>query len=103
MAWTAGVGRSHLSHRTGVVFKDADSLRDKLEELAGSEEEVSGSRPDLKVAFAYTGQGSQWVGMGETLYQSEPLVRAVLDRCEEVFRQERGTSLLAVMFGLARR
>ena len=99
MAWTAGVGRSHLSHRTGVVFKDADSLRDKLQELAGGEEEVSGSRPDLNVAFAYTGQGSQWVGMGESLYQSEPLVRAVLDRCEEVFRQERGTSLLAVMFG----
>ena len=37
--------------------------------------------------------------MGETLYQSEPVVRAVLDRCEGVFRQERGSSLLAVMFG----
>ncbi|MCY3576464.1 MAG: SDR family NAD(P)-dependent oxidoreductase [bacterium] len=99
MVWTAGVGRSHLSHRTGVVFRDAESLRDKLDALARGEEEVSGSRTAPKLAFAYTGQGSQWVGMGESLYQSEPVVRAVLDRCEEVFREERGSSLLGVMFG----
>jgi len=99
MAWTAGVGRSHFSHRAGVVFTDADSLREKLSAFVDSGEDAPGSRAAPKLAFAYTGQGSQWVGMGETLYQSEPVVRAVLDRCEEVFRQERGTSLLAVMFG----
>ena len=99
MVWTAGVGRSHLSHRTGVVFKDAESLREELSALVDAEEEVSGSRTTPKLAFAYTGQGSQWVGMGETLYQSEPVVRAVLDRCEEAFREAQGSSLLAVMFG----
>ncbi|WP_420618587.1 SDR family NAD(P)-dependent oxidoreductase [Candidatus Poriferisocius sp.] len=98
-AWTAGVGRSHFSHRAGVVFTGAESLRGKLDALVAADDEVAGSSVAAKVAFAYTGQGSQWVGMGETLYQSEPVARAVLDRCEEVFRQERGTSLLAVMFG----
>ena len=99
MAWTAGVGRSHYSHRTGVVFNDAESLRSKLDALLAADDEAAGSPAAPKVAFAYTGQGSQWIGMGETLYQSEPVVREVLDRCEEVFRQERGTSLLGVMFG----
>ena len=47
----------------------------------------------------YTGQGSQWAGMGQALYESEPVARAVLDRCEAVFQEERGTSLLGVMFG----
>ncbi len=98
-AWTAGIGRSHFSHRAGVVFTDAESLRDKLHALVESDDEVAGSSVAPKVAFAYTGQGSQWVGMGESLYQSEPVVRAILDRCEEVFRHERGTSLLGVMFG----
>ncbi|MYH96544.1 MAG: type I polyketide synthase, partial [Acidimicrobiia bacterium] len=99
MAWTAAMGRSHYSYRTGVVFTDAESLRSKLEALMSADDQAPSSSAAPKLAFTYTGQGSQWVGMGETLYQSEPVVRAVLDRCEEVFRQERGTSLLAVMFG----
>ena len=98
MAWTAGVGRSHYDHRVGIVFQDVESLREKLQTLA----EI-GERPEphtaTKVAFAYTGQDSQWIGMGKDLYESEPVVRAVLDRCDEVLREERGTSLLDVMFG----
>ena len=37
--------------------------------------------------------------MGEVLYRSEPVTRSVLDRCDEIIRQERGVSLLDVMFG----
>ena len=39
--------------------------------------------------------------MGRDLYESEPVARAVLDRCEAVFREVRGASLLDVMFGRA--
>ncbi len=98
MAWTGGVGRSHFSHRAGVVFHDAASLRDQLKQLAEANE-GPGPRTATKVAFAYTGQASQWAGMGEALYTSEPVVRAVLDRCDAVLRETRGTSLLDVMFG----
>ena len=98
MAWTAGVGRCHFDHRAGLVFHDAGSLRGRLAALAGGGQ-GDGPKAARKVAFAYTGQGSQWAGMGKALYESEPVARAVLDRCEEVFRAERGTSLLDVMFG----
>ena len=37
--------------------------------------------------------------MGHALYESEPVARAVLDRCDEVLREVRGASLLDVMFG----
>ena len=98
MAWTAGVGRSHLDHRTGPVFHDVASLRGRLGALA---ESGAGTEPRAasKVAFVYTGQGSQWLGMGQDLYESEPVARAVMDRCEAVFRDVRDTSLLDVMFG----
>ena len=97
-SWTAAVGRSHFDRRAGVVFRDAKSLRNRLGELAESD---AGAAPRQagKVAFVYTGQGSQWVGMGEALYETEPVARAVMDRCEEVFRDVRGESLLDVMFG----
>ena len=104
MAWTAGAGRSHLPHRAGVTFSDATSLRSALEALAASEAddgaaEQTAPRAGRKLAFVYTGQASQWVGMGEALYRCEPVVRAVLDRCEREMRERRGVSLLDVMFG----
>ena len=97
-SWTAGVGRSHFDRRAGVVFQDAESLRDRLSELAEDDNGVE-PRQAGRVAFVYTGQGSQWVGMGRALYETEPVARAVMDRCEEVFRDVRGESLLDVMFG----
>ena len=104
MAWTAGVGRSHHAHRAGVTFSDAGSLREALGELASAGAEPGGdggsaTRAQRHVAFVYTGQASQWVGMGEALYEREPVVRAVLDRCDRVLAGERGVSLLDVMFG----
>ena len=98
MAWTASVGRSHFLHRAALVFDSAHSLRKQLRELSEAVQ-ASEARTSSKVAFLYTGQGSQWVGMGQALYESEPVVRAVLDRCEAAFQKERGASLLDVMFG----
>ena len=97
-AWTASVGRSHFAHRAAVVFSDIASLREGLEQIASGE---GGEAPKAasKVAFAYTGQASQWVGMGHDLFESEPVVRAVLQHCDAIVREERGASLLDVMFG----
>ena len=79
IAWTAGVGRSHFSHRAALLFRDAESLSEQLTALADGATRV---RPGSasKVAFAYTGQGSQWLGMGRDLYETEPIARAVMDR-----------------------
>ena len=99
MAWTAATGRSHFGHRAGAVFQDAESLREGLRAIVETDERPA-SRKAAKVAFAYTGQASQWPGMGEALYASEPVVRAVLDRCDRVLAEDRGgASLLDVMFG----
>ena len=101
MAWTAGTGRSHFAYRAGLVFEDIDGLQVALRGLADSPEGTGEAEPpaDPKLAFIYSGEGSQWVGMGETLYQAEPVFRAVLDRCSQVVQQERGASMLDVMFG----
>ncbi len=100
MSWTAGTGRSHFDYRAGVVFHDAESLRERLSGLAESGTGIEAGTA-ARVAFACTGQGSQWAGMGRDLYESEPVARVVLDRCEAVFREVRGASLLDVMFGRA--
>ena len=97
MAWTAGVGRSRFEHRAGVVFGRVEELRGGLERLASEGGRGAGSA--TRVAFLFTGQGSQWAGMGRELYRREPVVRAVLERCEREMVALRGESLLDVMFG----
>ncbi|MDE0304846.1 MAG: SDR family NAD(P)-dependent oxidoreductase [Albidovulum sp.] len=97
MAWTASVGRSHFEHRAGVVFENRKSLREGLRELA----EAGGSRAAgsaAKIAFVYVGGGIDWVGKGRALYSSEPVARAVLDRCDAAMGEIRGASLLDMMF-----
>ncbi len=107
MAWTAGVGRTHLAHRAGLPFRDVTSLRDELSVLAEQavdddwrRDAEPGTPP--KVAFVFAGEEGGRDGAGEDLYEREPVVRAVLDRCDAVLREERdGASLLDVMFGRA--
>ena len=99
-AWTASIGRSHFDFRAGVVFRDADSLRKRLAALAEPDEgQFQPAVSRRKIAFAYTGQASQWVGMGNALYETEPVFREVLDRCDALLREDRGASLLDAMFG----
>ena len=99
MVWTAGTGRAHFEHRAGIVFADVAALRRKLAELASSG--GPGASRAKTVAFVFTGQGSQWAGMGRQLYETAPVARQVLDRCDGVMLDLRGVSLLDVMFGRA--
>ena len=99
MAWTAATGRSHFGSRAGLAFSDGAELRAQVEALAAApEERIAADRGGGKIAFLFTGQGSQWAGMGRELYENEPVFRDVLDRCEAVFREDRDGSLLRVMF-----
>ena len=98
MAWTASVGRSHFGCRDAIVFRSPDCLRAGLQALSERPEEPDTIAP-AKIAFAYTGQASQWVGMGQDLYETEPVVRVVLDRCDAFLREDREGSMLDVMFG----
>ena len=101
MAWTAAAGRSHFGHRAGVLFSDLAELRSRLAGVIAHDagENSPASAGAKKVAFAYTGQASQWVGMGGILYAREPVFRAVLDHCDGLLAEKRGISLLNVMFG----
>ena len=100
MAWTASIGRSHFQIRAGIMFHDVAGLRKSLENIVNGKDHDDNSMDRLaaKVAFIFTGQASQWVGMGERLYETEPIFRNVLEQCNQILYADRGVSLLEVMF-----
>ena len=52
------------------------------------------------MVFLYTGQGSQYPGMGRALYQASPVYRDVIDRCDAALGPDaEGRTLQAVLHG----
>ena len=96
-AWTAGVGRSHFRYRAGVVFSDAATLQAELRALVDSEERPAPRDPQ-RIGFTFGDGIGEWRAAARALYETEPVVRAVLDTCDEVSRAERGVSVLGTLF-----
>lgn len=95
----AAVRRSHLPHRVGGLVTDRADLVKLLQSAAADR----GSRPApvRKVAFMFTGQGSQYPGMGDALYERFPVFRERVDECDRLFAEHLGLSIRDLMFGRA--
>ncbi|MBI3243488.1 MAG: SDR family NAD(P)-dependent oxidoreductase [Chloroflexi bacterium] len=103
VCFTANTGRAQLSHRLAVTASSTDEVRQKLSAFAGGDAssvtsgEVYGNeRP--KIAFLFTGQGSQYAGMARQLYETQPTFRQTLDKCDEILRPHLNQSLLSLLY-----
>ncbi|MEU9212897.1 beta-ketoacyl synthase N-terminal-like domain-containing protein [Streptomyces sp. NPDC048415] len=90
---TAALRRTHHEARATVIGADAEELRASLRELAeGNPDErtVTGTaepRRRHRTVFVFSGQGSQWRGMGLDLWEREPVAAASLERSDAVLRE----------------
>ncbi|WP_138898237.1 acyltransferase domain-containing protein, partial [Streptomyces chryseus] len=100
VAFTANAGRA--GHRFRAVVRGADGR----EVAAGLREVATGGLPVSRrggaaapVAFMFTGQGSQYAGMGRGLYAAEPVFRAALDECAGLLAPYLDVPLPDLLFG----
>ena len=99
---SAATGRAHMPHRIALVAADLDDLRAQLDDVAsGAGAGRSGRAPAHapKIGFLFTGQGSQYAGMAQELYQDQPTFRAELDRCAELLAPHLEHPLIDVLWG----
>ncbi|MEV0678602.1 SDR family NAD(P)-dependent oxidoreductase [Actinosynnema sp. NPDC050436] len=93
-AHTLRVGRTAHPHRAFVVAADAGAAVKALRKPVTGH--ARGTPP--RVAFLFTGQGSQYAGMGAELHATEPVFRAVVDECAATLDPVLGLDIRTVMF-----
>lgn len=104
VCFTAATGRTHFPHRLAVIAGTREEMRQNLlavrrgEEPLGAVRDLALRQRAQKVAFLFTGQGSQYAGMGRELYEREPAFREAIDRCTAVADPLLGRPLLDIIF-----
>ena len=102
VAYTSSVGRSHLEQRAALVASDHKEAVENLKTIAraGTSESVfrGGRRRAPKVAWQFTGQGAQYVGMSRGLFKTQPVFRDAIEFCDQRLRELRSESLIDVLF-----
>ena len=103
VCFMTNTGSSFLENRLAVVAKSTEHLSDQLVAFSTQSEAdglISGqvqSHPS-KIAFLFTGQGSQYHGMGQHLYETELVFRKAIDHCAELLTKELDYPLLHVLY-----
>jgi len=104
LCFSANTGRGHFDYRLCLLASSIHQLQTKLSKAVQLSEEEGGLwRGQLtetaSVAFLFTGQGSQYLGMGRKLYDQQPTFRRVLDQCSDLLATDLGLSLVDLLYG----
>lgn len=100
ICFTANTGRSHFAHRKAVVARDKAQAREKLAAFPASVGTNSAweRTSDPKIAFVFSGQGSQYAGMARSLYEKNRSFRSTLEEADEVVGDLLGAGLTEVLW-----
>ena len=104
VCFTANAGRAHFPQRVAAIGASTAEVSKQLTAFGSGQAAVGVLRGQAlhnsqpKVAFLFTGQGSQYVGMGWQLYNTHPVFRRALDRCDSLLRPHLKRPLLSVLY-----
>ncbi len=105
VAFSANTGRSHFNHRLAITGSTVAELQTRLQAFANNENTTGAvyshftSTRTPQTAFLFTGQGSQYSGMGKQLYETQPTFHAALDKCDTILQAHLdGASIKDIIF-----
>jgi len=89
IAYSSNLFRSHFKYRIGIVAATQTDLQQRPT-LTG--------RDIKKIAFLFTGQGSQYVGMARQLYETQETFKEIIEQCHELLKSQLKQSLLSILY-----
>ena len=106
---------STIKAKLAVTYRSQDRLRSKLERtqmmlksgrgLGPLESQgvyaaaVAPGAPPDRLAFSFPGQGVQYIGMGQHLYDRDPVFRAVVDQVQDLAKKVFDFDLMGHIYG----
>jgi polyketide synthase 5 len=101
VAYTLARRRAHAPVRTAVLAADLPELATALREVADDElpYQPTVGNDDRGPVWVFSGQGSQWAGMGVELLAVEPVFAATIAQVEPLIAEESGFSVTGAMTG----
>ncbi|BAZ53637.1 beta-ketoacyl synthase [Nostoc sp. NIES-4103] len=105
ICYTANTGRAQFNHRVAVIASDKQELAEKLHQYQNKQQltgvtsgQIKSSASPTKIAFLFTGQGSQYVNMGRQLYQTQAVFRAAIDQCQQILSNQLEYPLQEILY-----
>lgn len=103
IAHSANVGRSHFGYRLALIGKDTSEWAHSLAEVSKGAMPVEGYRADVtrtpRIGLLFTGQGAQYAGMGQALYENDPQFAAHVAHCSDILQPRFGFSIEDLFWG----
>ncbi|HYX99686.1 MAG TPA: sulfolipid-1 biosynthesis phthioceranic/hydroxyphthioceranic acid synthase, partial [Mycobacterium sp.] len=95
LGYTLARRRAHRPVRTTVTANSLPELSTALREIADDEipYQPAAGRDDLGPVWLFSGQGSQWAGMGAQLLANEPVFAAAIGQLEPLIAAESAFSV----------
>ena len=107
ICFTTNTGRSRFPYRLAVVTDSPADAQKQLDAIrTGSNTAGTVSAPNLalpKLAFLFTGEGSEYAGIGRQLYEGQPIFREALDECLAVGKDSGSRNAFSNLFTSAGR
>ncbi len=101
VAASAVHSRTHFAARAAVVAGSAAQAAEAFASLRDGREHESlrsgAANGTPVITFLFTGQGSQYPGMGDVLYRTERVYREAIDECAEILAEQLDVGLKDVL------
>ena len=95
ICYTAAIGRSHFNERVAVVARTTEECIDKISKKDFISYKVIHQKKP-RIAWLFTGQGSQRIKLGFDLYDAHPVFKEAVDCCSTYLRKQHDYDFAAI-------